>query len=902
MPLFVTALPSFQVEGVDPSQRDQPLTFHQPVGELPIVDDSRWSSSVTDNSLTALLVWIVLLIALQAVTWPLVRRVFSRFPDSGWAFTRLTSILLAGYGVWLLSSVQIIAFTAIWAASAILVLAVVSWVAARWITAGADHRSWWGNPVVIVAEALFWASFALFLTYRFINPDSYHPIWGGEKPMEFAHLNAILRSAHFPPVDPWYSGGYINYYYYGTYLVAFLIKLTGIPAEIAFNLAQSTFPALLAASSFSLSAAIGKRLTGSTGGAIVSGLVGAFFVQFAGNFIVAARLIDRARNGLGPVNGFSYWVFDPTRAIPDADRPINITEFPYFGALYADLHPHVIAMPFTILTVALAWQITSQWRTVPVALSRRRAAREAAFALLVPLALAAVGLGTLFMTNAWDLPMYAAIVGVAVVMATRGIPRIVARLLVSLVVLFVIGVTAWLLILPFTSNYVALFGEIAAVRDRTPLLAIESHLGGQILLMTLGIQAVIASRFGFPRPTITPYAVASICLLAIFLLIQLRSNEGNETWSRIGELGTVAVIVGMWVTAAWCATGARTEFNADPAALKTILVEVVAVTLALLLLDRLVLALYLGIGLSAAVLWFSLRRPSARFLIALIAGGSLLGASLELVYLIDDLSGTDWYRMNTIFKFYNEIWNLFGIAAGVLTGHAVWAAAARTGARTALTVGPGGYPNASVWAKATTVILIPIVIGSLAYAVVATPIRLEQSWGERNEWTLNAYQWMEYASMPLQQGGVLTYRDDLAAINWFNENVPGTPVIAEAAFGPYRCNGSRFSIATGLPAAIGWQRHEQQQRYLDDLGSREGALRELYTTPSVDVKREIIERYGIEYIIVGDTERHYPTVNGNDCIDTGSPEGIAALESMAGGFLEVAFQQGTTTVYRVTGD
>lgn len=901
MPVYVAALPSFQVEGVDPPRRDQPLTFDQPVGELPVVDDARWSSSVTDNSFTALLVWIVLLIVLQAVTWPLVRRVFSRFPDKGWAFTRLITILLAGYGVWLLSSIQLIAFRAIWAAAALLVLAAVSWLAVRRITTGRDNGSWCRNPVIIVAEAVFWASFALFLTYRFINPDSYHPIWGGEKPMEFAHLNAILRSAHFPPVDPWYSGGYINYYYYGTYLVAFLIKLTGIPAEIAFNLAQPTFPALLAASSFSLSAALGKRITRSAGGAIVSGLIGAFFVQFAGNLIVAERLIDRARNGLGPVNGFSYWVFDPTRAIPDAARPINITEFPYFGALYADLHPHVIAMPFTILTVALAWQIASQWRMVPVALARRSAAREARFALLAPLALAAVGLGTLFMTNAWDLPMYAAIVGVAVIMATRGIPRILPRLHVSLTVLFVLGVTTWLLILPFTSHYVALFGEIATVRDRTPLLAIESHLGGQILLMTLGIQALVASGLRFPRRSITPYAVASIYLVVIFLFMQSGSNEGSENWNRAGEGGMVAVVVGMWIIAAWSATRARTEFGMHPAALKTLLVEVAAITVGLLALDRLVLALYLGIGLSAAILWFSLRRPSERFLVALIAGGSLLGASLELVYLVDDLSGGDWYRMNTIFKFYNEIWNLFGIATGVLAGHAVWAATQK-GKRLNLTVDQRTYPDVSVWARATTMILIPVVIASLAYAVVATPIRLEQSWGERNELTLDAYQWMEYASMPLQQGGALTYEDDLAAINWLNAKVPGTPVIAEAAFGPYRCNGSRYSIATGLPAVIGWQRHEQQQRYLDDLGVREAALRELYTTPSMDVKREIIERYGIEYIVVGETERHYLTVNGNSCIDTGSPEGIAALESMAGRFLEVAFQQGTTTVYRVTGD
>ena len=84
--------------------------------------------------------------------------------------------------------------------------------------------------------------------------------------MEFAHLNATLRSAHFPPYDPWYAGGYINYYYYGLYLVAFCLKLTGIPAEIGFNLAQPTMIALLASAGYAVAATLGRDLTGRSGG------------------------------------------------------------------------------------------------------------------------------------------------------------------------------------------------------------------------------------------------------------------------------------------------------------------------------------------------------------------------------------------------------------------------------------------------------------------------------------------------------------------------------------------------------------------------------------------------------------------------------------------------------------
>jgi uncharacterized membrane protein len=132
--------------------------------------------------------------------------------------------------------------------------------------------------VWIHAEAVFWLAFALFLALRFLNPDGWHPLWGGEKPMEFAQINAIARSAYFPPYDPWFADGYINYYYYGFYLIAFLLKAVGIPAEVGFNLAQPTVMALLASAVFSVGAAICSKLALSprqilAGGWLAVGLV-----------------------------------------------------------------------------------------------------------------------------------------------------------------------------------------------------------------------------------------------------------------------------------------------------------------------------------------------------------------------------------------------------------------------------------------------------------------------------------------------------------------------------------------------------------------------------------------------------------------------------------------------------
>ena len=415
-----------------------------PVESLPVVSDARWSSAVTGNSLAAFAVWIVLLVLLQAIGAPIAGLLFDRFGELGWGLARLVTLLLAGYLVWIFASVRFINFEAVWCWAALVIVASGSWVLAR-NTAFLDRLKR-RRRIAIGAEVTFWLVFAFFLLLRWANPDSWHPLWGGEKPMEFAHLNAILRSAHFPPYDPWFSGGFINYYYYGTYLIAFCIKLTGIPSETAFNLAQPTVIALLASSAYSVAATIGRGRSDRHGSRL-AGWLGALLLLGIGNLSTLVRV---AHAGVSHISPDFSWTWNPSRAIFG-----GITEFPYFTALYADLHAHVIAWPITILVIASCYSLASDPRLM-VAAGTEGAFKWSARRLLgARLLFLAITLGTLFATNAWDVAAYGALFVVSICMATRLLNWFLLRIAMTVGLAGTTAAVAYGLFLPFFDHYVA---------------------------------------------------------------------------------------------------------------------------------------------------------------------------------------------------------------------------------------------------------------------------------------------------------------------------------------------------------------------------------------------------------------------------------------------------------------
>ncbi len=130
--------------------------------------------------------------------------------------------------------------------------------------------------------------------------------------MDYAYLNAILRSINFPPHDPWFSGYTMNYYYFGQYLVALITKLSGIPSNISYNLAIPTFFAFSSTTIFSFSSNFSYLYKKSKGlnidwfkTPVISGILGVFFVLIFGNFDSIIQIYNMF---FGNQDMFDYWI------------------------------------------------------------------------------------------------------------------------------------------------------------------------------------------------------------------------------------------------------------------------------------------------------------------------------------------------------------------------------------------------------------------------------------------------------------------------------------------------------------------------------------------------------------------------------------------------------------------
>ena len=817
----------------------------------------------------AAIVWWLAVVGLGWLAFPLTFGVLRGLPDRGYPLARILGLLVVSYFGWIMASLNWLPFTRgtlLWGTAVLALLSIYFLVRHRAELVAFVRRN---LAYIGLVEGLALLLYLLMIGIRLGNPDVWDVIWGGEKPMDLSYYTAVLKSTSFPSYDPWFAGGYINYYYYGFVYVGVLALLLGIIPAVAYNLILPMLFSFVGLGLFCLAYNLVVYQRGQANGRLplwsdklpllgggTAVLLGILLGNLAQIRVIANAWYRTGSSGLEeslPVLGtllrtldgglkimggqpapmpHGDWFWLSSRAIsinPGEVQPI--TEFPFFTFLYGDLHAHMISMPLMLL--ALGWCVALVLQQRP-GNGTRMNTNEHGFSsygeTAVQWGIGAVAIGVFQATNTWDLPTFIVLGGLAVIYATylqegrrkKEEGRSYLRwLLQSLYKAALLVGLALLAFWPFGSNYGTAYTSLSLwPGSYTPV----------------GDYLAIYGLFLF--------------LIVTHLAREFRAWTSSWTQEQLVK---------------W-----------QPAAPLVIISLVLYVVIILLLFFQgyqiapIVLTLIVASGL------LGLRRslpPARRILLILISSALGLTLFVEIFVLDGDVG-----RMNTVFKFYMQVWLILSVVGGAaLAG--VWP-----------TIWNG---RRFVWLGALGLLIFLAAL----YPLTATPAKWEIRMSKEAPRTLNGMAFMDYVHYGdtdyTGQPQRVYLADDYEAIQWMWRNIDGSPVVAEAHSGnPYRSIGSRISMYTGLPTIIGWDWHQRQQRSTTPgslVGNRINDVNRLYHTTDVTEARTLLEKYDVGYIYVGQLEWTYY-----------NPEGLNKFDRMVEmGYLEEVHRNPGTSIYRV---
>lgn len=361
------------------------------------------------SDIYAVFQWWSILFLIGTGFLPLTFYLFDRFFDKGYIFSKLIGLLLTGYVVYVLGVVKIVPFSTlyIFIIFFVLVVAFAVLLPRKWRILYVLKKFW---PIFIVEEFLFLAVLFAWAYVHSFAPD----IHGLEKYMDFGFVNSFLRSEYLPPKDMWFTPFTINYYYFGHLLTAMLTKMSGISSALTFNLMLSTIVAFCFVQTFSIGANLFIQLTQSPKidkfRTTVAGLLTAALVTFAGNLHILHAFFKPYQtdkplplwqlqfNPLGFPTENAYWYPNATRFIYN-----TIHEFPIYSWVVADLHGHVLDIPFVLLTIGLLFAVV-----LTHAIKNPDDEPKLKTFMVNPFVLVFIGLllACMYMTNAWDGAIY----------------------------------------------------------------------------------------------------------------------------------------------------------------------------------------------------------------------------------------------------------------------------------------------------------------------------------------------------------------------------------------------------------------------------------------------------------------------------------------------------------------
>ena len=732
-----------------------------------------------------LFTWYLILLILGLSSLPTCLLLFKNFWDKGYAFAKTISLILITFFVFVLSSAKLIPFS-----QSSLSWLVIGLVAFNYLFL---KKKYFKNSKLIdffkphlakilLQELIFFSLLAFWTYVRGFRPE----IDNLEKPMDWGFVNSTLKTTYLPPLDMWFSGQFINYYYFGHLIHAVITKISSVPSTIAYNLSIATVLALTFSQTLSLSASLIKNSLKKISflKIFLLALTSSVLITFGGNlhhlYKITKINIQNNQKLVLSLDEFkkaslTYWYPDATRFIgydPDIEDK-TIHEFPIYSFVVADLHGHMNNIPVFLLFLSFIFTIFTNFKTN-------------SFINWPLIGGAGFLLSISYMSNAWDFA--------------------------NLGLFFAVFTLIYNLYQPSSppnptsspsnptsspSNPTSLRGACdEAISSPTSSPAKRSNLFTIFLKTLINGLLTIVSWFIFTFPFSRNFQP------------MMEGLKWSDSHSPFWQL--FILYGGFWL-----------------------------INLPFLFIFK-------------KYLHKKIKYPSVGqiFVLCLILTATILIVLPEIFY-VKDIYIYSHRRANTMFKLVYAAFMMYSISASYVLSSFTQ------------------LKNKAIKRIYKFVFVLVFLIHS-TYAYFA----INSNYGGlKNFQGLDGFVWYQNR-----------YPDTFKAIEWLNNNLTGQPLILEAVGDSYT-DFNLVSSATGLPTVEGWIVHEWLWRGgYDQPAARQQDVEAIYQSVDVESLRPLVQKYSIDYILIGDKEfEKYPNLNQDN---------IAQIS-------DLVFQSNQTKIYKV---
>jgi len=378
--------------------------------------------------------WYGVLLLLAIPGWALMIRRSESLADKGYGLGKAVGLIALAAASWALSVTGLVPFKAwvLWLLVIILWIFVFLRRAELWQVFKKHRRS------LLITEAVTLILFGIGVYLRARNPQ----ILDIEKFMDSAILSGLLRHSTGPPVDPWYAGSNLNYYYFGHWVVATVAKLSGTINTVAFNLGFATIVSTAGVVLFTIGQTLTKRIKG--------GLLVLFLALFASNFHPFLAMVRHVPN---------YFFFSSGRF-----TDVRINEYPFYSLSLGDLHAHMLALALTSTLILMT-----------ILFVRNKEFIKSNAVMMGGL------LGLLAATNAFDVLSCSLLVGIVLLAKWYRTPKKPFEALWRPAMLVAAGALVPLLL--FTHYFMQPTGGVGIMLFKIPVGHILMQFGGPLLLL-----------------------------------------------------------------------------------------------------------------------------------------------------------------------------------------------------------------------------------------------------------------------------------------------------------------------------------------------------------------------------------------------------------------------------------